>query len=49
MTGDGLATTYQWTMATLCGSTHKQEAGPNGGGSALLTWHLCIFPGMMSC
>ena len=32
MTGDGLATTYQWTLATLCRFLHKHEAGPDGGG-----------------
>jgi hypothetical protein len=34
MTGDGLATTYQWTMATLCGFLDKHEAGPDGYGSS---------------
>ena len=39
MTGDGLATTYQWTMATLCGSLHKHEAGPDGGERGLRDSH----------
>src|SRR5439155_18946333 len=30
MSSGGLATTHQCTMATLCGTLHKHEVGPDG-------------------
>ena len=39
MTGDGLATVPQSTMATLCGSMPKHEAGTGGDGHGLRDPH----------
>jgi hypothetical protein len=39
VTSEGVATTSQWTLATLCGYTREHEVRPHGGGHGLRDSH----------